>query len=68
MLVEACNFANPGGWVIDTQFYHQMGGNHLLAHGMGVPVTNATTAVDIPKDGKWKVYVRTRNWCPLSIG
>ncbi len=64
VLVEACNFANPGGWVIDTQFYHQMGGNHLLAHGMGVPVTNATTAVDIPKDGKWKVYVRTRNWCP----
>lgn len=64
ILVEASNFANPGGWKLDTQFYQQMGGNHLLAHGMGVPVRNATTTVKIPEDGKWKVWVRTRDWCP----
>lgn len=63
VLVEACNFANPGGWKIDTQFYHQMGGHQLLAHGMGIPVNNATTTVRL-KDGRWKVWVRTRNWCP----
>lgn len=64
VLVEASNFANPNGWKIDTQFYQQMGGNQLLAHGMGKPVRNATTTVRIPEDGIWKVWVRTRNWCP----
>ena len=64
VLVEACSFANPGGWVIDTQFYQQMGGCFLLAHGMGEPVEHATTTVQLPETGKWKVWVRTRNWCP----
>lgn len=64
VLVEASSFANPGGWKVDTQFYQQMGGCPLLAHGMGRPVRNATTTVEIPTDGKWHVWVRTRNWCP----
>jgi hypothetical protein len=64
VLVEACHFDNPGGWKIDTQFYQQMGGCHLLAHGMGKPVRNATTTATIPEDGTWKVWVRTRDWCP----
>lgn len=64
VLVETSGFANPGGWVIDTQFYQQMGGSYLLAHGTGKPVKNATTTVEIPEDGKWHVWVRTRDWCP----
>ena len=32
VLVEACGFSDKGGWSLDTQHYHQMGGNHLLAH------------------------------------
>lgn len=63
VLVEAANFDNLGGWLLDTQFYHQMGGNMLLAHGMGKPVENATTSVTVPESGKWNVFVRTRNWC-----
>ena len=64
VLLEACTFANRGGWVLDTQFYQQMGGNYLLAHGMGVPVEDATTEVALPSDGPWHVFVRTKDWCP----
>ncbi len=64
VLVEASAFKDPGGWKLDTQHYHQMGGNYLLAHGMGKPVANATTTVAIPEAGKWHVWVRNRDWCP----
>ena len=64
VLVETCGFAEPGGWALDTQFYQQMGGAFLLAHGMGKPVANAKTAFTLPAAGKWNVWVRTRNWCP----
>lgn len=64
VLVEASNFANTGGWKIDTQHYQQMGGNYLLAHGMGQPVADATTTVEIPEAGQWQVWVRNRDWCP----
>jgi len=64
VLVEAASFAKPGGWKLDTQHYQQMGGCYLLAHGMGKPVDNASTKVNIPQSGKWHVWVRTRDWCP----
>jgi len=64
VLVEAASFAKPGGWKLDTQHYQQMGGCYLLAHGMGKPVDNASTTVNIPQSGKWYVWVRTRDWCP----
>ena len=64
VLVEACGFQNPGGWSLDTQVYQQMGGSVLLAHGTGVPVANATTKFTLPEPGKWRVWVRTRDWCP----
>jgi len=64
VLVEASNFNLHGGWSLDTQFYQQMGGAFLLAHGMGNPVTNASTKFTLPNPGKWQVWVRTRNWCP----
>ena len=41
--VEAESFANPGGWMLDTQFIDIMGSPYLLAHGMGVPVKDAQT-------------------------
>lgn len=63
ILVEAAGFANPGGWKLDTQHYQQMGGVYLLAHGMGKPVANASTRVNVPAAGTWHVWVRTRDWC-----
>ena len=42
VLVEAEAFAEQGGWVVDQQFMDQMGSPFLLAHGLGVPVADAT--------------------------
>ena len=62
VLVESESFAQKGGWVIDQQSMDVMGSPYLMAHGMGVPVENATTELKFPKKGKYKVFVRTRNW------
>lgn len=64
VLVECESFDSPGGWKRDTQFIQQMGGVYLLAHGMGKPVENARTRIDVPELGKYKVWVRTKDWCP----
>jgi len=62
VLVEAEGFANRGGWVIDQQFMDQMGSPFLLAHGLGVPVGDAATAVNFPATGTYRVWIRTRDW------
>ena len=60
--VEAENFAQKGGWVVDQQFMDLMGSPYLLAHGMGSPVADAATEVEFPETGDYYVYVRTYNW------
>ncbi|MHC4560220.1 MAG: FAD-dependent oxidoreductase [Planctomycetota bacterium] len=62
LLVEAENFNNLGGWVLDQQFMDQMGSPFVLAHGLGIPVADATTKVTFSEPGKYKVWVRTRDW------
>ena len=62
VFVEAENFENPGGWVIDQQFMDLMGSPYLMAHGMGTPVADAETTVDFPEAGEYQVFVRTFNW------
>jgi hypothetical protein len=62
ILVEAESFKAKGGWVVDPQFVEQMGSPYLLAHGLGVPVKNASTEIKIQYKGKYFVWVRTRNW------
>ncbi|MFK7910561.1 MAG: FAD-dependent oxidoreductase [Akkermansiaceae bacterium] len=64
ILVDAATFANKGGWVVDPQFIEQMGSPYLLAHGMGKPVSNASTNITAKKAGEYQVWVRTKNWCP----
>ena len=36
--IEAENFVDKGGWVLDNQSMEQMGSPYLLAHGLGIPV------------------------------
>ncbi|MBM3861187.1 MAG: FAD-dependent oxidoreductase [Verrucomicrobia bacterium] len=62
VLIEAESFERLGGWVIDQQAMDQMGSPFLMAHGLGVPVADATTTVNIPATGKYRVLVRTRDW------
>ncbi len=62
VLVEAESFSELGGWVVDPQFMDQMGSPYLLAHGLGRPVADAHTSVEIPHTGTYQVWVRTMDW------
>lgn len=64
ILVEAESFSDKGGWVVDPQFVEQMGSPYLLAHGLGIPVADATAKIVINEPGKYFVWVRTKNWAP----
>lgn len=67
--IEAESFSDRGGWVIDQQFMDIMGSPYLMAHGMGIPVGDASTTVEIPEDGVYHIYARTFNWTsPWSDG
>lgn len=61
-LIEAESFNNLGGWVIDQQFMDVMGSPFLLAHGLGEPVEDAKTVIQLPEAGTYRVWVRTRDW------
>lgn len=62
LFVEAEAFTGHGGWVLDTQFVHLTGSPYLLAHGLGRPVADATTTVAVAKAGRYRVWVRTKDW------
>ncbi len=62
IFIEAESFANPGGWVIDQQSMDVMGSAYCLAHGMGIPVADAETTVDLGKKADYHIWVRTRDW------
>lgn len=61
-LIEAESFDDHGGWKLDTQFITEMGSPYLLAHGLGRPVKDATTTVEVAKAGEYRLFVRTKDW------
>ena len=63
-LVEAESFLNKGGWMTDPQFIQQMGSTYLIAHGMGKPVRNASTRIELKNAGKYYAWARTKDWAP----
>jgi hypothetical protein len=64
VLIEAEDFDDVGGWIVDSQFEVQMGSPYLLAHGCGRPVADASTVVPIAQGGRYEVWVRTKDWAP----
>ncbi|MBR4956255.1 MAG: FAD-dependent oxidoreductase, partial [Lentisphaeria bacterium] len=62
LFFEAETFAEPGGWVIDTQSYETCAFAYLLAHGIGKKVADARTEAVIPQAGTYRAFVHTRNW------
>jgi hypothetical protein len=62
LFLEAENFTHTGAWDIDQQFMEQMGSPYLLAHGLGVPVADASTTCRFAKAGTYRVWVRTKDW------
>lgn len=62
IFLEAESFTDRGGWVVDQQSMEVIGSSYLMAHGLGIPVHDATTTINIPRKGSYRVWVRTRNW------
>lgn len=61
---EAELFQDRGGWLHDAQFIDQMGSPFLLAYGLEGPCKDAVTRAEVPKDGKYRLWVRCRDWLP----
>ena len=62
IFLEAESMADTGGWVIDNQSMMQMGSPYLMAHGMGEPVQDAVSTIDVAEAGSYRLWVRTRDW------
>jgi FAD-dependent oxidoreductase family protein len=62
IFLEAESFTDLGGWVIDQQAIDIMGSSYVMAHGLGVPVNDAETTINIPSKDEYHIWVRTRNW------
>lgn len=62
IFVETESFDDLGGWKLDTQFIQQMGSPYLLAHGLGTPVGDAVTTIEVEEEGVYRVWVRTFDW------
>ena len=62
VFLEAESFENRGGWVVDQQSIDQIGSSFLLAHGLGMPVEDAATVINIENIAEYNVWVRTRDW------
>ena len=60
--IDAEDFADYGGWQLDTQFVHLVGSAYLLAPGVGTPVKDATTTLEVRTPGKYRLWVRAKNW------
>ena len=64
--IDALDFTEKGGWKDDTQFVHLMGSGYLIAADEpGVPVADAEVKVNVPESGRYRVWVRDRNWLRL---
>ena len=62
ILIETESFSEHGGWKLDTQFIREMGSPYLLAHGLGTPVADATTTIEVKEGGNYQLFARTKDW------
>ncbi|MCL4191769.1 MAG: hypothetical protein KJZ87_08475, partial [Thermoguttaceae bacterium] len=60
--IDAEDFADYGGWKIDTQFVQFVGSAYLIAPDLGAPVADASTEFTVPKAGTYRLWVRAKNW------
>ncbi|MBM3334459.1 FAD-dependent oxidoreductase, partial [Candidatus Sumerlaeota bacterium] len=62
--IDAEDFADYGGWWIDTQFVAFMGSAYLIAAGVCKPVNDAVTTIEVARPGRYRLWVRSKNWHP----
>jgi len=59
---------DAGGWSLDAQFMDVVGSPYLIAHGLGVRVTDAKARVSFPAPGEYRMWVRAKNWADGAPG
>ena len=62
--IETEQFSDTGKWSNDSQYVDLMGSPYLLATGVGKPVADAVTNAAIPESGKYRLWVRCKDWLP----
>jgi len=60
---DAADFDTYGGWALDTQHVGFMGSSYLLAHG-GKIVKDAKLKINDVNPGKYRLWLRSKNWIP----
>ena len=61
--IDAVDFDDYGGFVLETQFIREMGQPYLMANGVGEPVEPASVSFNVENCGAYRFYIRTKNWC-----
>ena len=61
--IDASEFDNYGGFILETQFVREMGQAYLMANGVGEAVKPAEVTFHISEGGKYRLFIRTKNWC-----
>ena len=65
--LDSTDFENRGGWALETQFVRSVGSAYLIACDVpGEPVKDAVATFQTPESGKYRVFVRTKNWHPCA--
>lgn len=64
--IDAEDFADYGGWWIDTQYVAFMGSAYLISAGVCHPVKDAVTQLEVARPGRYRLWVRTMNWHPAT--
>ena len=62
--IDATEFEDYGGFILETQFVREMGQAYLMANGVGQAVAPATVTFHTAEEGYYRVYIRTKNWLP----
>ncbi len=62
--IDAVDFDDYGGFILETQFVREMGQPYLMANGTGSPVTPSAVRFSVNEGGMYRFYIRTKNWCP----
>ncbi len=60
--IEAESLENKGGWVVDSGAAEWIRSAYLMAHGMGIPVADASGRFIVAEDGEYRVFALTRDW------
>ncbi|MBQ9071403.1 MAG: FAD-dependent oxidoreductase [Clostridia bacterium] len=61
--IDAVDFDDYGGFILETQFIREMGQPYLMANGVGEAVSPAEASFTVKGGGTYRFFIRTKNWC-----